>query len=105
MVIMSKLCLKDLKKIASSKTCELASIANEDKRLYAVQFHPEVRHTMYGNQILHNFVFKICKACANWQMENFVEEQVMKIKQEVKEKSIVCLIWWSRFSCCGNFNS
>ena len=48
------------KKIASSKTCELASIANEDKRLYAVQFHPEVRHTMYGNQILHNFVFKIC---------------------------------------------
>lgn len=80
------------KKIASSKTCELASIANEDKRLYAVQFHPEVRHTMYGNQILHNFVFKICKACANWQMENFVEEQVMKIKQEVKEKKVLCAL-------------
>jgi tRNA methyl transferase len=60
--------------------------------LYAVQFHPEVRHTMYGNQILHNFVFKICKACANWQMENFVEEQVMKIKQEVKEKKVLCAL-------------
>ena len=47
------------KKIASSKMCELASIANEDKKLYAVQFHPEVRHTIYGNQILYNFILTL----------------------------------------------
>ena len=80
------------KKIASSKMCELASIANEDKKLYAVQFHPEVRHTIYGNQILYNFIFNICKAHANWHMENFIEEQVLKIKQEVKEKKVLCAL-------------
>lgn len=80
------------KKIASSKMCELASIANDDKKLYAVQFHPEVRHTIYGNQILYNFIFNICKAHANWHMENFIEEQVLKIKQEVKEKKVLCAL-------------
>ena len=79
-------------KIASSKNCKLASIANENKKIYAVQFHPEVRHTIYGNEILHHFVFDICHAEANWKMANFIDEEIAKIQNEVKNKKVLCLI-------------
>lgn len=79
-------------KIASSKNCKLASIANENKKIYAVQFHPEVRHTIYGNEILHHFVFDICHAEANWKMANFIDEEIAKIQNEVKNKKVLCAL-------------
>ncbi|WP_276885721.1 glutamine-hydrolyzing GMP synthase [Allobaculum stercoricanis] len=69
--------------IAKSETCPFAVVQNVEKNLYALQFHPEVRHSEYGNDVLKNFVFKVCKAEANWTMHDFIETQKQKIKEQV----------------------
>ncbi|MDO5510527.1 MAG: glutamine-hydrolyzing GMP synthase [Weeksellaceae bacterium] len=68
---------------------EIAAMQNEDKKLYAVQFHPEVYHTQHGTEILHNFVFNICQAEKNWKLENFVEHQIAKIREQVGDKNVI----------------
>jgi GMP synthase (glutamine-hydrolysing) len=56
---------KDFKVVGSSSTCKNAIMVNEAKKIYGIQFHPEVRHTIHGMEMLRNFVFNICKAKAN----------------------------------------
>ena len=75
--------------IASSNDTQYAAISNINKGIYAVQFHPEVRNTVYGNNILHNFVFKICKAENNWTMKDFIAQKVQEIKDTVKDKKVL----------------
>ncbi len=70
-------------KIASSSTCEFAASANETSQIYTLQFHPEVRHSEYGNEILRNFVFEICHAKANWSMHHFIDMEIAKIRETV----------------------
>ena len=74
---------------ASSSTCPYAATSNEAKKIYTVQFHPEVRHTEYGNDILRNFVFEICQANDNWSMHSFIEMQIEKIKEQVKDDKVL----------------
>lgn len=76
--------------VARSKTATIASIENVSKKIYCVQFHPEVRHTVNGNQILSNFVFEICKAKANWSMASYLDMQIAKIKETVGDKKVLC---------------
>ena len=52
------------------------NIVNEEKKIYAVQFHPEVSHTEFGNQILENFVFKICQCEKNWELTDFISAEI-----------------------------
>lgn len=80
---------KGFKIIASTDTCPIASISNEEKKLYAVQFHPEVRNSEYGNDIIKNFVFEICKCGKNWQMKNYIDMQVEKIRETVQDKKVL----------------
>lgn len=80
---------KGFKIIASTDTCPIASISNEEKNLYAVQFHPEVRNSEYGNDIIKNFVFEICKCEKNWQMKNYIDMQVEKIRETVQDKKVL----------------
>lgn len=75
---------------ARSNNGLLAAIFNEKLNMYCVQFHPEVRHTVYGNDIIRNFVFKICNASANWSMANYLDMQVAKIKATVGDKKVLC---------------
>ncbi len=70
-------------KIASSSTCEFAASGNAEKQIYTLQFHPEVRHSEYGNDILRNFVFEVCHAEANWSMHDFIDIEITKIRQTV----------------------
>ncbi|MCS7216027.1 MAG: glutamine-hydrolyzing GMP synthase, partial [Thermodesulfovibrio sp.] len=71
----------------------LIAAAEDVKRcIYLLQFHPEVKHTQYGIEILKNFVFDICGAVANWQMESFVETSISEIKNVVKEEPLICAI-------------
>ena len=70
-------------KIASSSTCEFAASGNAEKQIYTLQFHPEVRHSEYGNDILRNFVFEVCHAEANWSMHDFIDIEIAKIRQTV----------------------
>ncbi|SEM81670.1 GMP synthase (glutamine-hydrolyzing) [Ligilactobacillus sp. WC1T17] len=75
--------------VAKSANCPIASMANDDRKLYGLQFHPEVRNTVYGNDILKNFAFNVCQAQANWTMDDFILMQVEKIRQEVGDKKVI----------------
>lgn len=76
--------------IASSKDTKIAGMENPEKKFYGVQFHPEVEHTIHGNDILKNFVFTICESKPNWQMDSFIEEQIKYIRDLVKDNYVLC---------------
>ena len=59
----------DFVRIGTSADCPYAAIENPDKHIYGIQFHPEVRHSVYGNDILRNFALNICKAKGDWSMD------------------------------------
>lgn len=75
--------------IQTTDSCPVAAIANEDKKIYAVQYHPEVNHTVEGKILIKNFLYEICKADADWTMENFLEEQIQKIRKTVGDKKVL----------------
>lgn len=77
---------------ASSASCQFASISNQAKEMYAVQFHPEVRHSEYGNDLLRNFVFDVCNCEANWSMQSFIETEIAKIRETVGDKKVLCAL-------------
>ncbi|MBO8157235.1 MAG: glutamine-hydrolyzing GMP synthase [Bacillaceae bacterium] len=77
---------------ATNPSCPIAAISNEKDNLYGVQFHPEVRHTQYGNDILKNFVFEVCGCEGNWTIENFIEMEVEKIRKQVGNKKVLCAL-------------
>lgn len=74
---------------ASSSTCPFASSSDPNKKIYTVQFHPEVRHSEYGNDILKNFVFEICQAQPTWSMHNFIDMQIEKIRKQVGKDNVL----------------
>lgn len=75
--------------IAKTDKCPCAAMSNDEKKLYAVQFHPEVTHTEYGKQILSNFLFNICGCNGDWKMESFVENTIEKYKTELQGKKVL----------------
>ena len=75
--------------IARTAKCPCAAMCDESRRLYGVQFHPEVTHTVYGKQILHNFIFSVCGCKADWKMESFVEASVEKYRKQLKGKKVL----------------
>jgi len=76
--------------VAKSHAGLNAAIENTEKNIYAVQFHPEVRNSEYGLDIISNFVFEICKAKANWSMSNYIDDQIVKIREKVGNKKVLC---------------
>jgi GMP synthase (glutamine-hydrolysing) len=76
---------------ARTKTCPIAAYGNEEKNLYGVQFHPEVVHTPKGNIILENFTSNIAKAKKEWKLEDWIENSVKEIKNQVGPKKRVIL--------------
>ncbi|MBD5431289.1 MAG: glutamine-hydrolyzing GMP synthase [Lactobacillus sp.] len=77
------------KVVAASKNCPIASIANDEKKLYGIQFHAEVRNSEYGLDILKRFAFDVCGAEANWTMDDFIDMQVAEIRKEVEGKKVI----------------
>ena len=75
---------------ATSASCPISAMSDRDRKLFAVQFHPEVRHSEYGNDILKNFVFEVCGCKGDWSMGNFVEVEIEKIRQIVGDKKVLC---------------
>ncbi|MGA2086691.1 MAG: glutamine-hydrolyzing GMP synthase [Terracidiphilus sp.] len=68
----------------------LAGIANEERRIWAVQFHPEVHHTPLGPQLIKNFLFKICGARGDWTPAHFIESTVAAIREKVGQDHVIC---------------
>ena len=75
---------------AKSDSGFFAAAFDPDRRLYAVQFHPEVRHCVYGNDILANFLFRVCGCERNWTMEGYLESQVRAIREQVGDGRVLC---------------
>lgn len=77
------------KVVATSKNCPIAAIADDQRKLYGLQFHTEVRNTEYGLDILKHFAFDVCGAKANWSMDDFIDMQVEHIRKEVGDKKVI----------------
>jgi GMP synthase (glutamine-hydrolysing) len=77
------------KLMASTPSCPIAGMADEARRFYALQFHPEVTHTHQGAAILHRFVRQICGCGGDWLMGNFVEEAVARIREQVGSDEVI----------------
>ncbi len=78
--------------IAHTPTCHVGAMANDEKKLYGVQFHPEVVHTPDGNKIIHNFLYKVCKCSGDWIMTDIANEMVKSVRERVGNKKVLCAL-------------
>jgi len=78
--------------LAKTRNCAVAAMGNAEKKLYGVQFHPEVLHTEKGQEIIKNFLFNICGCQADWKMSSFIETTVERIKEKVGNKKVLCAL-------------
>lgn len=69
--------------VAHTADCPVAAAENADKKLYAIQFHPEVLHTVEGTKMLYSFVRGVCGCAGTWRMDSFVEESIKQIREKV----------------------
>jgi GMP synthase (glutamine-hydrolysing) len=76
--------------VATSANAPVAAMADPDRRLYALLFHPEVVHTESGLEIIRNFAFKVCGCTGDWTMKSFVQESVARIREKVGGGRVVC---------------
>ena len=74
---------------AKTDNCEVAAIENNEKKLFGVQFHPEVTHTEYGMKLISNFIFNICHCDPDWKMDDFVKSSIEKYKKELGNKKVI----------------
>ena len=80
--------------IATARTasCPVAAMSDESRRIYGVQFHPEVTHTAYGTQMLRNFLYNVCGCTGDWQMDSFVEDKIREYKEKLSGKKVLCAL-------------
>ncbi len=83
---------KGFKKIASSDNSKFAIIADEEKKYYGIQFHPEVSHTENGKILIQNFLFNICKIKKTWSLKKQKEILISNIKKKVKKDKVICAL-------------
>ena len=83
---------KNFKLIASTKDSKFTIIENTNKKIYGVQFHPEVTHTENGNKIFQNFLFLICKIKKKWNVTSQKKRLIDYIKSTVKQDKVICAL-------------
>ena len=72
--------------------CPVAAMELPEKKLYAVQYHPEVMHTQEGTKMLHNFLYNVCECAGDWQMDSFVETTIEAIREKVGNGKVLCAL-------------
>ncbi|MBY9079821.1 glutamine-hydrolyzing GMP synthase [Paenibacillus sp. HN-1] len=77
---------------AGTESAPIAAMSHEGKKLYSVQFHPEVRHSVHGNEMISNFLYEVCGCDGNWTMESFIEDAVNDIRAKVGGKKVLCAL-------------
>ena len=82
----------DFRISAWTDDCPVAAVENTEKKLYAVQFHPEVLHTQEGTKMLSNFVYHVCGCTGDWKMDSFVEESIKAIQEKVGSGKVLCAL-------------
>ena len=78
--------------VATTANCPVAAAECVERGLYAIQFHPEVLHTVEGSKMLYNFVRNICGCCGDWKMDSFVEESIKAIREKVGKGKVLCAL-------------
>lgn len=78
--------------IANTKTCQIAGMYNKNKKIYAIQFHPEVVHTDYGNDMLRNFLYEICNCQGDWVMSDISNDMIKALKEKIGDKKVLCAL-------------
>ena len=76
----------------STPVCPVAAMADPDRRIYGVQFHPEVQHCREGSTMLHNFVYDVCGCSNSWKMDTFVEDSIRSIREKVGDGKVLCAL-------------
>ncbi len=77
---------------AKTEVCSVAAMENSIKRLYAVQFHPEITHTVFGKQIIKNFLHSICGCHAEWTPAAFVRKTVAALEEKIGDRRVLCAL-------------
>ncbi len=78
--------------IATTPDCPVAAFANEEKRQYGVQFHPEVKHSPQGDRIIRNFCYEICGCAGDWSMDNLGDVLIRQIREQAGNAQVVCAL-------------
>jgi len=78
--------------VAATATLPIAAAQAPEKGIYGVQFHPEVMHTVFGKEILHNFLHDICGCSGNWTTESFIDSTVRELREQLNDKKVVLAI-------------
>ena len=77
---------------AHTPVCPVAAMENAEKKLYAVQFHPEVMHTQEGMKMLSNFVYRVCGCQGTWKMASFVETTIKELREKIGDGKVLCAL-------------
>lgn len=77
---------------ATTDSCPVAAYENKEKRLYSVQFHPEVNHTPQGKTMLKNFLYNVCKCKGDWLMSDFAKRSVEALREKIGDKKVLCAL-------------
>lgn len=80
---------KGFKITATTNDCPCAAMENADRKIYAVQFHPEVTHTEFGKQILHNFLYEVCGCKGDWVMDDFIDRSVRELREKIGDRKVI----------------
>ena len=78
--------------IGHTKDCPVAAAQDESRKLYAIQFHPEVLHTVCGKEILSNFVKNICGCSGSWKMDSFAQQQIESLREKIGDGKVLCAL-------------
>ena len=80
------------KKIGSTSVCPNAAMENQEKKLYGIQFHPEVNNSINGTQVIRNFLYNVCNCSGDWVMSSFVEDSIKSLKEKIGDKKALCAL-------------
>lgn len=82
----------NFKIIAHTPVCPVAAMEMEEKKLYAVQYHPEVMHTQEGTKMIRNFLYNVCECVGDWKMDSFAEKTIEEIRAKVGNGKVLCAL-------------
>lgn len=80
----------DFEPLAKTKTCPIAAVRHKTRKVYCLQFHPEVTHTPLGGTLLHNFLMSVCGCRGTWKLGDFARETVEEIRRKVGDNRVIC---------------
>ena len=79
-------------KIGFTSDCPHAAMENSEKKLYGIQFHPEVNNSVNGTQVIKNFLYNVCRCSGDWVMSSFVEDSIKSLKEKIGDKKALCAL-------------